>query len=112
MHRSIVAESDSESDGHHNSRYPPGKRVIQPYYFFVEEDLDDKDVKVDALHQLPGEGAEEEVVKEGSNGGADGIMARHKGTVHTHQEQSLRETQCYRKLTVDPVELFRLQPAE
>lgn len=74
---SVVAESDAKCDSHDYYWESPCQRIIQPQQLLVEENLDHKDVEVYPFHQLPAEGAEEEVVEKNSNGGADSVMARH-----------------------------------
>ncbi len=44
---------------------------------------------MDALHQLPGKRAEEEVVEERGDEGAEPVGAGDRGTVDTHEEDYL-----------------------
>lgn len=109
MLRSIVAKSQAKGNCHHNSWSAPCHRVVEPCQLLIVEDLDHKDVEMDALDQLPGEGAEEEVVEQDSDGGADSVVTWDEGAIHSHQEESLGEAQGYCQLSVDVMQLLRLQ---
>ena len=63
---------------------------------------------MDSFHQLPGEGAEEQVMEEDSDGGAHSVVTGDQGTIHAHQEQCLSQDQGYGQLTMDGMELLSL----
>lgn len=65
---------------------------------------------MNSFNQLPGEGAEEEVVEENSNGGTHGIRAGHQCLIHAYQKQKLGQKQGYRELSMDGVQVFCIQP--
>ena len=103
MLRAVAAEPHSKSDGHHHCRDAPAQRIVQPHQLLVVKHPDDEDVEVNALHQLPGEGAEKEVVEEDSDGGAHSVRTGHQCPIHAHQEQNVSQTQGNGQLPVDGV---------
>lgn len=50
---SVVAEPYTKGDSHDYGRDAPPQGIVQPLQLLVVENLDHKDVKMDALHKLP-----------------------------------------------------------
>ena len=108
--RAIVTEAYSQCDGNHQQWCSPAERIVGPHDALVEEHLDNEQVEVDSLDELPGKGTEEKIMEDCCDGCTDPIGAGHKGAVHPNQEDKLRETEGQSKLPVDVVE-FPIQPA-
>lgn len=108
--RAIVTEAYSQCDGNHQQWCSPAERIVGPHDALVEEHLDNEQVEVDSLDELPGKGTEEKIMEDCCDGCTDPIRAGHKGAVHPNQEDKLRETEGQSKLPVDVVE-FPIQPA-
>ena len=108
--RAVVTEAYSQCDGNHQQWCSPAERIVGPHDALVEEHLDNEQVEVDSLDELPGKGTEEKIMEDCCDGCTDPIGAGHKGAVHPNQEDKLRETEGQSKLPVDVVE-FPIQPA-
>ena len=108
--RAVVTEAYSQCDGNHQQWCSPAERIVGPHDALVEEHLDNEQVEVDSLDELPGKGTEEKIMEDCCDGCTDPIGAGHKGAVNPNQEDKLRETEGQSKLPVDVVE-FPIQPA-
>lgn len=108
--RAVVTEAYAQCDGNHKQWCSPAERIVGPHDALVEEHLDNEQVEVNSLDELPGKGTQEKIMEDCCDGCTDPIGAGHKGAVHPNQEDKLRETEGQSKLPVDVVE-FPIQPA-
>lgn len=98
----VVLVNRDDNDDHHHRDAPASQRELEHVVWYVAvEDLHEGQVHVHGLESHPGEGDQQEVVKEPGGGDAEAHSLRVERQPRVHQEDQIKKQQGQAQLDED-----------